>query len=675
MAHPKEQLWLGVLAEARSKLADLPGTERWQRELVRLHERLLANQHLVAVFGAFSAGKSSLINALIGDSLLVVSPNPTTAAVTHIETLPVFAGDASTLVEPEGTAGQVAALVTAKTEEGVWDDVRQAFESLHLVAANLDEAIAKAAALKPVDFAASLRKTVSFLRSTAAGYDAMRPRLGTTWAVGPEEFAKLTANEQFASYVNEVHIYHDAKVVQQGISLVDTPGVDSIHRRHTEVAFQYMRRADAVIFVLYYTHAFSRADKDFLLQLAGVQDVAGTDKLLVVINAVDLAKSGEEREAVRERVLAELKQAGIRQPQVFEVSSQVAFAAEQYLQGNQEEKLSALLRQRLHRALDDDLDDLQEVLLASGVPQFRAALLKHVNERAERLSAQTAIEALREVTLNLENQLRILVERQQQDASTLEKLAQARQVWLAEQQARLQAATNGEDALSQSLRAEWRELVFHAGERIRMRFGNLIREAFHPGRFRTASHRQALMEAGNELLTTLGRQVELECRTFALRAVKQAEEGLNSFLQEFSNELVALEASLEIPDGVFEPLTAIVENSYRANLDGRALASGYRHFSTPKHFFEDGGQRAFQQELESTMLPVVRQELERLARGVEDQALGHVKMAETNLLLAGVEGVQKAILGAFSPLSEQEVGRWTNVVDWFHHLPLSNHDF
>ena len=38
----------------------------------------------IGVFGTFSAGKSSLINALLGGQYLVSSPNPTTAATTEL---------------------------------------------------------------------------------------------------------------------------------------------------------------------------------------------------------------------------------------------------------------------------------------------------------------------------------------------------------------------------------------------------------------------------------------------------------------------------------------------------------------------------------------------------------------------------------------------------------------
>lgn len=48
--------------------------------LTRLDHKLIK----IGVFGTFSAGKSSLINALLGEHILVSSPNPTTAATTEI---------------------------------------------------------------------------------------------------------------------------------------------------------------------------------------------------------------------------------------------------------------------------------------------------------------------------------------------------------------------------------------------------------------------------------------------------------------------------------------------------------------------------------------------------------------------------------------------------------------
>ena len=62
----------------------MPGFKKISNELIQKAERLQNQSFTVALFGAFSAGKSSFANALIGDRLLPVSPNPTTAAINKI---------------------------------------------------------------------------------------------------------------------------------------------------------------------------------------------------------------------------------------------------------------------------------------------------------------------------------------------------------------------------------------------------------------------------------------------------------------------------------------------------------------------------------------------------------------------------------------------------------------
>jgi len=660
----QNQEWLSSLQEAADRLQSLPEADGWRTDLINLERRLAANQHLVAVFGAFSAGKSSLINALLGDSLLIVSPNPTTAAVTHVER----ADESVRLAAEAELSGLPVAYVRAKSTEQVWDDIRQTLESLHLPVTHLDEAIALSASLKPSEFTATARKAVSFLRSAAAGYDAMKSRLGTTWLVAGDELAKLTTQEQYASYVDDVRILHSATVLSEGLSLVDTPGVDSIHRRHTDVAFKYMRKADAIVFVLYYTHAFSRADKDFLLQLAGVQDVQNSDKLLVVINAVDLAKSPEEQTTVRERVITELRQLGIRKGRVFEVSSQTGFAAEQLLQGSTEPRLEALLRQRLRCGEGQSLPSAEDILHQSGIPQFRQALIQQVTHRSHELSESAAMQALLETKRKLENLWRITVERQRQDAGAAQTLRQARQRYLAEQATVVQVMGEGASPIEQELRAEWSELVFHAGERIRMRFGGLVRESFHPGRFRFPSSRTALSEAGEELLATLTRQIELECRTFSLRAEAQAQQAMARWGETVGAELTQLQVPFDLPAETDEEVPSLAERTYRARLEPRLLATTHRHFSSPKQFFEEGGQQSMQRELESSAMPFVRDELKRLSAEIESQRLGVVQAAQRMVLERAVASVNALLAHDSSALSKQELARWTDVVDWFQQL-------
>ncbi|WP_449441902.1 dynamin family protein [Ureibacillus acetophenoni] len=73
----------------------------------------------MALFAAFSAGKSGFSNALLGAKVLPVSPNPTTATMNKIR--PVV------LEHPHETAD-----VQLKTADQLLDDIRNAYESIGL---------------------------------------------------------------------------------------------------------------------------------------------------------------------------------------------------------------------------------------------------------------------------------------------------------------------------------------------------------------------------------------------------------------------------------------------------------------------------------------------------------------------------------------------------------------
>src|SRR5699024_10638627 len=115
--------------------------------------------------------------------------------------------------------------------------------------------------------------------------------------------------------------YYDCALTRQGITLVDTPGADSVNARHTNVAFDFIKHADAILYVTYYNHAFSRADRDFLIQLGRVKESFELDKMFFMINAADLAADDEELRMVVEYVKEQLVTYGIRFPSVFPISS------------------------------------------------------------------------------------------------------------------------------------------------------------------------------------------------------------------------------------------------------------------------------------------------------------------------------------------------------------------
>ncbi|RLP89858.1 dynamin [Geobacillus stearothermophilus] len=276
----------------------------------RLRERAFT----VALFGAFSAGKSSLANALLGAPLLPSSPNPTTAAISKIAP--------PDREHPHGTA-----VVKVKDEAQIWANVQASLRQFGCEAKSWDEALRHCARLAESGAERPAQKPhLAFLAAAAAGYERMKNRFGTRLSIGFAELEAYVADEAVSCFLDEVVLYADCPLTRQGVTLVDTPGVDSLNARHTGVAFHYMKHADALLFVTYYNHAFSKADREFLLQLGRVKDAFSLDKMFFIINAADLAQSKEELEAVISYMNGELARFGIRFPRLYALSSRLALA-------------------------------------------------------------------------------------------------------------------------------------------------------------------------------------------------------------------------------------------------------------------------------------------------------------------------------------------------------------
>lgn len=153
-----------------------------------------------------------------------------------------------------------------------------------------------------------------------------------------------------------------------------------MNARHTGVTFNYMKNADALIFVTYYNHAFSQGDRQFLNQLGRVKDSSAMDQMFFVVNASDLSSSEEELEQVLDHVSTQLRGNGIRAPRLFPVSSMLALEGKT---GNDATLLeqSGFIRfeEEFNRFAGSELADLA----VGGASEEIARVIKRLKTRAE----------------------------------------------------------------------------------------------------------------------------------------------------------------------------------------------------------------------------------------------------------------------------------------------------
>ncbi|MDP2755700.1 MAG: dynamin family protein [Nitrospirota bacterium] len=64
--------------------------------------------------------------------------------------------------------------------------------------------------------------------------------------------------------VQEVIITYPSPYLKEGVRLIDTPGVGSVYEHNTDVAYQYLPKSDAALFLLSVDQPVSKAELDFL---------------------------------------------------------------------------------------------------------------------------------------------------------------------------------------------------------------------------------------------------------------------------------------------------------------------------------------------------------------------------------------------------------------------------
>ncbi|MCM3207795.1 dynamin family protein [Paenibacillus illinoisensis] len=528
------------------------------RDLRARAASLAGGTFTLALFGAFSAGKSSFANALLGEAVLPVSPHPTTAAINRI-------------MAPAGGAEHGTARVRMKTLAAFQEDLTYSFRLL-----GLGEPVAdwqkRVQSLSPQDVHPAGRPHYSFLQAAAAGWDDTMDQLGQDVQVDLNGYRNFVANERKSCFVDSIDLYYSCDVTEQGIVLVDTPGADSVNARHTGVTFNYMKNADALIFVTYYNHAFSQGDRQFLNQLGRVKDSSAMDQMFFVVNASDLSSSEEELEQVLEHVSTQLRTNGIRAPRLFPVSSLLAMESKS----------------------TGDADMLEQ----SGFIRFEEEFNRFAGTELADLAVGGAAEELSRVIQRLDQRAHDAVQGE-------EVLQQRRQeLHAVMDQSLVRIRTLAERSMREELAQETAELLFHVRQRLGYRLGLFMAEAFHPSVLREdrGNLKGAFAACGRELLRMIAVELEQELLATTLRLEQAGKSWLMRQIDDCVQELKERSGGMDLSLAFNENWSTPVLEEIRLE-EPSGWKTYLSYFRNPKQFFEGEGRQRLQEALD----PVIKQ--------------------------------------------------------------------
>src|SRR4029077_17953321 len=114
---------------------------------------------------------------------------------------------------------------------------------------------------------------------------------GSEQKIDPKAIADwVTVDGKRASQVKFVEVGYPAAILEDKVTLVDTPGVNDLNEQRAEITYEYVPRADAVIFLLDAGQALKESEPAFLASRILERS---KERLIFVIGKIDLLTPSE----------------------------------------------------------------------------------------------------------------------------------------------------------------------------------------------------------------------------------------------------------------------------------------------------------------------------------------------------------------------------------------------
>ncbi|MFD2704477.1 dynamin family protein [Salibacterium lacus] len=560
-----------------------PLFEQEKKKLTRLLEQYDNNTVTISLFGAFSAGKSSFINAMIGAHVLPAAPNPTTSAVNRIQK--------STGEYPHGTV-----VLDTKAESVLEQEIQAVSREL---GTELNLATLQNWKKPNQNRLTSYQRTYAdYLFTLQQSLKKRTVQPGERIETEIRELHDWVGKEEYACLIQQASIYYDCAWTEKGLVFVDTPGVHSVHGRHTNVAFEQMIHSSAVLYVTYYNHAFSKADEVFLQQMAGVNEQFDSNRLYFIINASDLADSKAELNVVREHVQGQLFQNGLDHPEIFALSSKDALARKQNEASADQERAFAAFEHYFETVTMDTLKaDHLHHLYQYGMHMYRLlqSLLDDVTDSGEHPEQ--------------------LMNRRLQSVDTFKQQIKSLQF----------------DELLPSLRHELQQRCSYLQERVKLMVLDYFPEVVNPAVLDGSSKREqkSKLEGALQEMEGLARTfLEREMQTIIFRLQEQSRKGMDQENQRFAAEAVPEDVTVEPPDSTnLQMLTGEDNVSFRMNVQSGSFLNYYQ---SGKEFFGNRGVQKLKEDFAESLRMEAGKEVASLEERLHRQLHEHLQaQAET----------------------------------------------
>ena len=235
----------------------------------------------VAVTGVINAGKSTLLNALLGKKILGASNVPETVNLTVLK----YASEPFAKVNFWSEA-ELMELGIAQDKD---DDIGEIYGDLSVkfegdpseTTQNLNDKLD----------AEGDTVEAKFKSSNASQICSDQPASKT---VKTGEIKLYTsADSKYAKFVKSVELYENLELLKDNVRIIDTPGIDDAVAAREELVRRFMRECDLMVHLMNVSQSATQKDLDFIV--SSLQNSHAV-RLAVLLTHADVLKEGELNE-------------------------------------------------------------------------------------------------------------------------------------------------------------------------------------------------------------------------------------------------------------------------------------------------------------------------------------------------------------------------------------------
>lgn len=204
---------------------------------------------------------------------------------------------------------------------------------------------------------------------------------------------KLTGeNESRAAGVDEAIVYYPCRFCQNGVDIVDTPGLNDDERMN-KISEEVIPKLDAVIMVLTPDNPFSMSEAEFVRSKLMTSDLS---RLIFLVNKIDQVRRKADRPRVVEGIRQKIQTSVLEKTaNVYGIDSKEYKETEKKIGKIRIYPISAL------DALDGKLEGDEELIQQSGTLVFEEALTRILTEERGALELTGPLNAISRTAMDL----------------------------------------------------------------------------------------------------------------------------------------------------------------------------------------------------------------------------------------------------------------------------------